>query len=446
MGTSSHAAARRRGAFTLPHSILVVGILATALTMVIGTGGAFSASTPKSGKPGEIIFYDAPGDEEPQEIESSDVAESYKTFKVRFTGEKSSESWSVTGITMIDIINQAIEDEERRAQVKSLMLRPKASGSNYAAPSVIGSYYLKASSPVMIVTESDDKDVGSHYSQLPILLPAQNDGNDNGASIVRLTKNRDLDLRAFYTEALKIKIKKKSGPNKKGNYSFSATDVDGASYDWYLYSSDGTVLETDKGRTFTTTKLSTSPASYNVAVEATAGEGDGQSFGSDTYPITTKNEDDGKTDSGDDKSGTTTGTGGSGTGTGTGTGTTSGTGSGTYKPPKYTPPKSTVPPVTPSTGASDVDNSGLSQAVAGLRGTGTARAVSGVMLSTPASTPNPAGGGEDGRALEKLAAPLADAANDVFKPIDYPDNGWMLMVAVMFAAFVLGGIKEYRNP
>lgn len=448
MGMSSNTIAPRRGTFALPHTLLVIGILASALVMAFGTGGAFSASAPKSGSPGDIIYYPTPDSEEPIEFEFADAPDSTKTFfKVRFAGKKSSESWSIEeGKTILDLINQAVGEEEA-ANVASVSIRPKTSGdNNYAPPTAVGSWYLNNNHPLIIVTKSDDKDIGAHFSQLPIMLPTQKDDNDNGNDIVRLTKNRDLEIKAFNGEALKVNIEKKSGPDSKGNYSFKADEIDGANYNWYLYNPDGTIKETDEGRSFTTTTLTTTPASYYVTVEASTNEDGVARFGSDTYTITTKKKDDGNTDSNSNNtnqtnSGGTQGSNGNTTGSTAGTGTTN-----TYKPPTYNPPKSTIPPVTPATGTSSADNSGLSEAVTGLRGTGTARAVSGVLLSTPPSTPNPAAGATDGRALEKLSAPLADAANNVFQPIQYPDNGWMLMVAVMFAAFILGGVKEFRNP
>lgn len=438
---------RRRGVFSLPHAVLVLGIVVTTLTMYFGSRSAESSCTPKTGSPGDVTIYpnaQKPGEEPLDTLEWNDVLSSYKTsFPVKFDG-KSAEKWSYDeGGTIRNILLQRI-DEADVDKIKLVTIRPDV-GDSYFPPTVARSFYLSNSHPLVVVTESDSKSMCNHFTRLPILVPFQyNSKSENGEAVRRLSRSQNLDIQVYSGSELDVEIKKTDGPDSKGNYTFKTTkSFSGADYKWVIHN-DGTTTESDTGRTFKTTKLTPGSANFLVTVEVTQDADGVVNFGSDDYSLVTKSESDGNTDN--DKSGATDNTGGGGGGSTNSSGSTGGTGSSTYKPPKYNPPKSTIPPVTPSTGSTDTDDSGLSQAVAGLRGTGTARAVSGVLLSTPATTSNPAAGGGDGKALERLAGPLASAANDVFQPINDTQDLWRFMLAVMFATGIFGGIREYRKP
>ncbi|MBJ7347808.1 MAG: hypothetical protein JHC87_04455, partial [Thermoleophilaceae bacterium] len=58
----------------------------------------------------------------------------------------------------------------------------------------------------------------------------------------------------------------------------------------------------------------------------------------------------------------------------------------------------------------------------------------------------PAAGGAPSAGIERLAAPLGSVADDVFQPINEPDQLWFGMLAVLLAAGVIGAMREYEKP
>jgi hypothetical protein len=399
----------------------------------------------------------------PSTVDYAALAKVTKTYEIVPTGKKQSVSTSLTGIPITEFLKSVNVDP---ATVPFVKIR--IGGTNDARIALIslapGEYDQEQ--PAMILDKGRIPGAPAPLPT-PALVLSQLKPSIAQADIVGFDRKKEQlsfvpakpGAKIISVRIEKHKIK---GGSKAGQYKLTAKILANKpsaalQYHWFAADKDGKLQDVNQTSSYTTDDALSSTTQRSVNVVVTGADG---STGASNVGYTAKKPTNGtKKNPFPPTPSTGSGTGtGTGTGTGVGTGNGSGTGS-TISPapgaapippaatvtPKQQPTQPTTEP-TPSTSTSTPaeDTSAITNAAQNVANSGPLTAVSGVLLSAPtvAST----GGGAGGAPITQLPAPVATQLNNIFNPVNQPQDVWPYLVTILFALCITGAVREWVNP
>jgi hypothetical protein len=389
-------------------------------------------------------------DSEYATVEVSKLSQVTREFDIVPTKKKTPVKSNLTGVPLIEFLKAVDAD---LSDVAFARVRLNTTDDSRLALVPLGE--PTADRPPLVLSSGK---VGSRSLGTPSLVPGQPEADQpiHQENIVGFSKSKpyiEIIPAQPGAKILGVKISKKR--LKSGQYSMTAKISNGsgkpAKYQWFQTDAKGNQAKIGSDKTVTTSATGTKEVVVSVVATETGTGSTGLQYSS----YVPKSSDSGSTKNPGGSGGGSGG--GTTTGNGTGSGTPGGTGTITTAPVPYVAPTTpttpsipttpTIPqPDTPtaSTGVSPtIDTTAITNAAQNVEGSGGMRVVSGVLLSAPTAAPAAGGGGSP---LSVLPAPVASELNSIFQPVESTDDVWVYLLAVLFAFWFSGAVREWVKP